>query len=29
MLSQLLTTAEAKKLAQTYGYDDKQIAKMF
>jgi muramidase (phage lysozyme) len=29
MLSQLMTTAEAKKLAQTYGYDDKQIAKMF
>jgi hypothetical protein len=29
MLSQLITTAEAKKLAQTYGYDDKQIAKMF
>lgn len=29
MLSQLMTTAEAKKLAQTHGYDDKQIAKMF
>jgi hypothetical protein len=29
MMSQLMTTAEAKKLAQTYGYDDKQIAKMF
>jgi hypothetical protein len=29
MLSQLMTPAEAKKLAQQYGYDDKQIAKMF
>ena len=29
MMSQLMTTADAKKLAQTYGYDDKQIAKMF
>jgi len=29
MLSQLMTTAEAKKLAQSHGYDDKQIAKMF
>lgn len=29
MMSQLLTKAEAKKLAQQYGYDDKQIEKMF
>ena len=29
MLSQMITAAEAKKLAQQYGYDDKQIAKMF
>ena len=29
MLSQLMSTAEAKKLAQQHGYDDKQIAKMF
>jgi predicted CopG family antitoxin len=29
MLSQMMSLAEAKKLAQTYGYDDKQIAKMF
>jgi len=29
MMSQLLTTAELKKLAQSHGYDDKQITKMF
>ncbi len=29
MMAQLLTTAELKKLAQSHGYDDKQIAKMF
>jgi hypothetical protein len=29
MLSQLMSTADAKKLAQQHGYDDKQIAKMF
>ena len=29
MMSQLMTTADAKKLAQTHGFDDKQIAKMF
>jgi muramidase (phage lysozyme) len=29
MLSQLMSTAEAKKLAQQHGYEDKQIAKMF
>ena len=29
MLSQLITPAEAKKLAQQSGYDDQQIAKMF
>ena len=29
MLSQLMTAADAKKLAQQHGYDDKQIAKMF
>ena len=29
MLSQMMSTAELKKLAQQYGYDDKQIDKMF
>ena len=29
MISQMMTILEAKKLAQQYGYDDKQIAKMF
>jgi hypothetical protein len=29
MMSQMMTTAEAKKLAQQYGYDDKRIAKLF
>ena len=28
LLAQILTPAEAKKLAQEYGYDDKQITKM-
>jgi len=29
MLAVMMTTAEAKKLAQAHGYEDKQIAKMF
>ena len=29
MLSQLMSAADAKKLAQQHGYEDKQIAKMF
>lgn len=29
LLSKLLTKTEAKELAKSYGYDDKQIAKLF
>ncbi len=29
MMSKLMTKDDAKKLAATYGYDDKQIAKLF
>jgi len=29
MLAVMMTTTEAKKLAQAHGYEDKQIAKMF